>query len=315
MATSSLRQGRLRPWRLVAIAVVLVVAVYVLSQSRQTIGDSFTELLSADLRYVLLAAGLTGCTFLLAAGMYQQLALRSLQYKRTVVVELAAACVNRLLPAGIASLGLHGLYLYKQKHTAAQATAVVSANNLLGMSAHQLVLVTVLVAAPNVVAELELRAADIPFGWVFLGAAGLGVVWLLFPRLQERAKAFGRSLLQSFRLIVSRPRHMAIALVLAVLLPLAFTAILQVCARAVGLELGFWQCFIVFSAGMLVGTVTPTPGGLVGAEAGLFAAFVAYGATAPLAGAAVLLFRLVAYWLPIVPGAAALWWARKQKYL
>jgi len=40
---------------------------------------------------------------------------------------------KRLLPSGIGSLGLNGVYLYKRKHTVAEATVVVSTNNLLGI--------------------------------------------------------------------------------------------------------------------------------------------------------------------------------------
>ena len=64
--------------------------------------------------------------------------------------------------------------------------------------------------------------------------------------------------------------------------------------------------------GMLAGTATPTPGGLVGAEAGLFTGFTAYGVSVLDAGAAVLLFRLVTYWLPLFPGLLALLAGRKN---
>jgi uncharacterized protein (TIRG00374 family) len=64
---------------------------------------------------------------------------------------------------------------------------------------------------------------------------------------------------------------------------------------------------------MLASTATPTPGGLVGAEAGLFAGFVAYGVSAPMAGAAVLLYRFVTYWLPLLPGVLALFLARRRR--
>jgi len=64
---------------------------------------------------------------------------------------------------------------------------------------------------------------------------------------------------------------------------------------------------------MLASTATPTPGGLVGAEAGLFAGFVAYGVASPTAGAAVLLYRLVTYCCRLFPGAVALLLARNSK--
>jgi undecaprenyl-diphosphatase len=72
--------------------------------------------------------------------------------------------------------------------------------------------------------------------------------------------------------------------------------------------------FIIFSIGVLAGTVTPTPGGVVGAEAGLAAALVAYGVPAASAIAIALLYRLVTYWLPMVPGFVV-FLAIRKKYL
>jgi uncharacterized protein (TIRG00374 family) len=97
------------------------------------------------------------------------------------------------------------------------------------------------------------------------------------------------------------------------LLTITYTAVLLMTARSVGINLSQLQIFVIFSLGMLFSTATPTPGGLVGAEAGLFAGFVAYGVSAPNATAAVILFRLVSYWLPLLPGAGALFVARQRK--
>jgi uncharacterized protein (TIRG00374 family) len=112
-----------------------------------------------------------------------------------------------------------------------------------------------------------------------------------------------------------RPVALLRALLLALLLTATYTALLYVSARSVGINLGVLRTFIVFSLGMLTSTVTPTPGGLVGAEAGLYAGFVAYDAGEVPAGAAVLLFRLVSYWLPLLPGAFALLLAKRRKLL
>jgi uncharacterized protein (TIRG00374 family) len=111
------------------------------------------------------------------------------------------------------------------------------------------------------------------------------------------------------------PVNMLLALVLSAALTATYTFILYCAVRSIGDNLGLLQIFVVFSFGMLVGTATPTPGGLVGIEAALFAGFVAYGIRQTDAAAAVLLFRLVTYWLPLAPGAAALWAARVRRLL
>lgn len=58
----------------------------------------------------------------------------------------------------------------------------------------------------------------------------------------------------------------------------------------------------------LVGQVAaalPLPGGIGGVEGGMIGAFVAFGVEGSLAVVAVLIYRTVAYWLPVVPGVVS----------
>jgi uncharacterized protein (TIRG00374 family) len=49
----------------------------------------------------------------------------------------------------------------------------------------------------------------------------------------------------------------------------------------------------------------PLPGGLGGVEAGMVGVYLAFGTHASLAILAVLSYRLISFWLPTLPGAAA----------
>jgi hypothetical protein len=55
---------------------------------------------------------------------------------------------------------------------------------------------------------------------------------------------------------------------------------------------------------MLANTL-PLPGGIGGVDGGMVAALVAFGTDPALAVVAVLAYRTIACWLPIIPGAAA----------
>ncbi len=78
-----------------------------------------------------------------------------------------------------------------------------------------------------------------------------------------------------------------------------------------------WTCFHAFGSpppvavlvmAYFVGALAnalPLPGGLGGVEAGMIGAFLAFGTHASLAILAVLSYRLISFWLPTVPGAAA----------
>ncbi|MFI5271393.1 MAG: flippase-like domain-containing protein, partial [Candidatus Saccharimonadales bacterium] len=61
----------------------------------------------------------------------------------------------------------------------------------------------------------------------------------------------------------------------------------------------------IFTLGISTGTITPTPGGLGGFEAGLFAGFVAFHVPVAPALAIALLYRLISYWLALGIGLLA----------
>jgi uncharacterized membrane protein YbhN (UPF0104 family) len=78
-----------------------------------------------------------------------------------------------------------------------------------------------------------------------------------------------------------------------------------------------WACFHAFGSpptaavivmAYFVGALAnalPLPGGLGGVEAGMVGALLAFGTHASLAILAVLSYRLISFWLPTIPGAAA----------
>ncbi|MEA2146042.1 MAG: putative heme transporter [Solirubrobacteraceae bacterium] len=78
-----------------------------------------------------------------------------------------------------------------------------------------------------------------------------------------------------------------------------------------------WACFHAFGSPPPVSVIVmayflgalanvlPLPGGLGGVEAGMVGAFIAFGTPTSLALLAVLAYRLISFWLPTVPGAAA----------
>ena len=55
----------------------------------------------------------------------------------------------------------------------------------------------------------------------------------------------------------------------------------------------------------LLGNLLPLPGGIGGVDAGMVGTFVAFGVNGGLALIAVLVYRLLAFWLPTIPGIVA----------
>ena len=74
---------------------------------------------------------------------------------------------------------------------------------------------------------------------------------------------------------------------------------------AFGARPAFLDVAAAYLAGAAIGAASPTPGGLGAIEAALVAALLHFGVPGGPAVAAVLAFRLVTYWLPILPGLPA----------
>jgi uncharacterized membrane protein YbhN (UPF0104 family) len=81
---------------------------------------------------------------------------------------------------------------------------------------------------------------------------------------------------------------------------LAFAA----CVAAAGGHLPVLTLAAIYLGAATAGSLLPTPGGIGGVEAALIAGLTAAGVPMPVATAATVLSRLVAVWLPAIPG----WW-------
>ncbi len=80
-------------------------------------------------------------------------------------------------------------------------------------------------------------------------------------------------------------------------------------------QLSFADVGAVYLGSSLVAAAAPTPGGLGALEAALVAGLTGVGMDPALAVAAVLSYRLVTYWLPIVPGWLCFRWLDRRNYI
>src|SRR5690606_33833455 len=142
-----------------------------------------------------------------------------------------------------------------------------------------------------------------------------GGVVMLLPPIRRRARSIWRDFAQRGlpRLldVLSRPRKLAEAIGGIVLQTLSLVACFYACVRALGGDPSFAALAVVQMVGNAVGMAVPTPGGLGAVEAALTAGVTTIGVSTAVAVPSVLLFRLVSFWLPILPGY--LLWTHLQR--
>ncbi|HEY2129817.1 MAG TPA: lysylphosphatidylglycerol synthase domain-containing protein, partial [Streptosporangiaceae bacterium] len=105
--------------------------------------------------------------------------------------------------------------------------------------------------------------------------------------------------------MVQRPSKLAEGIGGALLLSACYILCLAASVLAVGGHIALTSAAVVYLTGAALGSVVPTPGGLGAVEAALAAGLTATGMAAATAVSAVLLFRLLTFWLPVPVGWGA----------
>lgn len=289
-------------WKRVLVLVSIILLGLLVITQFKSLRPSLRVIQGANLAYVVLGLVLTMATFVVAATMYQLLAMYRLQFRKTLLVQVASGFTNRLLPAGLGGMSLIAQYLRTQQHTTSEAVAVVGMDTVIGIVGHFSLFFAIILTTDISSHLVHLpHISDVGVAVCVVLVALLILSTPIRARTAKGLRQLGHDL-GSYR---RRPGHLVLGFLDSLLLTMLYVSILLVSARAVGIDLPFSKVLVVFTAGSIVGNATPTPGGLVGTEAGLFGGLVVYGASNETALAAALLFRLLTYWLPIAPGVFA----------
>ena len=115
--------------------------------------------------------------------------------------------------------------------------------------------------------------------------------------------------------VPQRPRKLAEGIGGALLLSFAYIFCLAACVAAFDRSVPIASIAVVYLTGSALGSLIPTPGGLGAVEAALTAGLTAAGLPGAVAVSAVLLFRLLTFWLPVPFGWAALNYLERKQAL
>lgn len=300
-------------WRQVLLLVFFLLLLYVVIPRLGDFSASLESLGNARPGFVAVGLVFVAATYCFAAGTYYLLALKPrLRYRSTLAIQAASAFANRLLPAGLGGMTLGVQYLRKQKYTTSQAAVVVGMNNLVGGAGHLVLLGATIVLSADASVR-SLAVPDVPqVGLVVTAILGVLAVTLWFVRtIRQHVRAAVRQVVDQLLSYRNRPWRLMLALGSSMGMTACYAMVLYLSALSLGVELSLVQISVVFTVGVAAATATPTPGGLVGAEAGLAAGMVVYGVEGPAALAVALLYRFLTYWLPLLPGFAVFIAVRK----
>ena len=301
----------------VVFGTVLVVAAgLVFAPLLSTFNNSLSVLKSVSILPIVTSVIVTGLTFLIASTTYHMLARKSLQFHRTVLVSIANMFTGRLLPAGAGGIATFYLYLRHEKHTVSQASSVVAANNLLGFVSHAGLLIILFVLSSTSFEGFAFPRVDpkIIVGMMLVVIVLTSIIGFR-KKLHNKVTTVFKKVVKDLGYYRQHPSRIGGGIATSTLLTICNATILWLCVLSVHGKLSLLAALAVFSIGIVASTLTPTPGGLGGIEAGLLAGLIGYQIPSQVALAAVVLFRLVSYWLTLALGAAVYAYILKRGYL
>lgn len=297
------RLERIKPRTLISSIAGAFAAYFLLSQlAHVKLGDLVAH---ANWYWVLAAAAFSALSYLAAAMSLLGFVPEKVPFGRTVLAQVAGSFVKLVAPAAVGGVALNTRFLQRAGLRPGLAVASVGASQLFGLASHIILLLTF-----GYITGTENTSSPLPPSRTVIGglltAAVLVLVVTAIPFLRKFVSTRVRSLFAGVvpRMLdlLQRPRKLLNGIGGMLLLTATFVLCLDTSIRAFGGDMSYASVAVVFLAGNALGSAAPTPGGVGAVEGVLIGALTLAGLPAETAAPAVLLFRLMTFWLPVLPG-------------
>ncbi|MFF2022526.1 lysylphosphatidylglycerol synthase domain-containing protein [Streptomyces sp. NPDC058171] len=299
------RLERIRPRTLISFIAGAIGAYFLLSQLTHIEFGTLIE--EAEWGWVAAAALFSALSYFAAAMSLLGFVPERVPFLRTVSAQVAGSFVKLVAPAAVGGVALNTRFLQRSGVRPGLAVASVGASQLFGLGAHILLLLAfgyltgtektpslspsrTVIAGLLTVAVLVLVVTSIPFLRKFVVTRVRSLFAGVVPRMLD---------------VLQRPQKLITGIGGMLLLTACFVMCLDASIRAFGDEttsLSLASVAVVFLAGNALGSAAPTPGGVGAVEATLTVGLIAVGLPKEVAAPAVLLYRLLTLWLPVLPG-------------
>ncbi|KOU06703.1 membrane protein [Streptomyces sp. NRRL F-4711] len=299
------RLERVRPRTLISFIAGAIGAYFLLTQLTHI---EFGPLISnAQWGWVAAAVLFSAASYVAAAMSLLGFVPERVPFLRTVAAQVAGSFVKIVAPAAVGGVALNTRFLQRAGVRPGLAVASVGASQLFGLGCHILMLLSfgyltgtektpslspsrTVIAGLLTVAVLVLVVTSVPFLRKFVVTRVRSLFAGVVPRMLD---------------VLQRPQKLITGIGGMLLLTACFVMCLDASIRAFGDEsssISLASVAVVFLAGNALGSAAPTPGGVGAVEATLTVGLIAVGLPKEVAAPAVLLYRLLTLWLPVLPG-------------
>lgn len=293
---------RLKPRMLFTIAAGTLAGYLLLSQLAQV--NIVNLFKTADLKWILLGLAFSILTYVSATLNLLGVVPERLNFWKTFKAQWAASFATLVAPPTLGSVAINIRFLAKQGLNNAFASASVAVAQVLAFFSHiSLLFLSVIVAGTSSdLAFRPPRTAVITFVVVALVAAFLMTVPQVRKWATSKVMPIVSQVIPRLTSLANQPAKLAAGIAGVLLLNVAYCLCLFASVRAFSPASTLAAISLVYLAGSVVAQAAPTPGGLGAVEAAVAAGLTAAGIDGGIAISATLLFRVLTFWIPTIPG-------------
>jgi undecaprenyl-diphosphatase len=299
------RLDRVRPRTAMSLAAVAV-AFYVLLPQLGDFGETVDAAGRANWWWLVPMALGSVATMAWAAVAFIAAVPDPLPYLPALRMQMASSFVSRIAPANTGTLAVGVRFLQRAGLEPGPAAAAVGLSTLAGFVVHLSLMGAFLLWVGSSDVGFELPQADTVFivitGVFVVGGLVIGLVPAVrrrvLPPLVEQARNAATSLAD----VLTDPWRVIGLIGGSTGVTCSFILTLAASVAAFGGGVSFPEIGAAYLVAAALGSAAPTPGGLGAIEFALVTALTGYGMPSSQAVPAVLAYRLVTYWLPMLPG-------------
>ncbi|MES9508357.1 lysylphosphatidylglycerol synthase transmembrane domain-containing protein [Streptomyces sp. NPDC000609] len=301
------RLERIKARTLLSCIAGAIAAYFLISQVTQADFGAVVE--QAEWGWVAAAVAFSALSYVAAAMSLLGFVPERVSFGKTVLAQVAGSFVKIVAPAAVGGVALNTRFLQRAGVRPGLAVASVGASQLFGLGCHILLL-----AAFGYLTGTEKTPSSLtPSRTVIAGLLTVAVLVLVVtavPFLRKfvvtRVRSLFAGVVPRMLDVVQRPQKLLTGIGGMLLLTGLFVMCLDASVRAFSgpdvPHLSYASIAVVFLAGNALGSAAPTPGGMGAVEGALTLGLIAVGLPKEVAAPAVLLYRLLTLWLPVLPG-------------
>jgi uncharacterized membrane protein YbhN (UPF0104 family) len=286
---------------------VMVCAVHLAQRHWPVIVTGVDRLAVADRGWLLVAAVATVATWVCSALAQQGAVTRPLPARQLVAVQFAASAANHVLPAGLGAGAVNLRFLTRCGLPVVRSATALGVKATAGAVSRGFLIAVLALACPGLLRPPHISAT--------VSVIAFAVVVTAVVLLRGPLRRALRAVLADVRAVHEVPARAAALWGGSLAFAALHATVVVAVAQALELPLPPAQVALAYLAASSAAVLLPTPGGIGSLDAALAMALRLAGAPGSAAASAVLGYRLLTVWLPLVPGLLALAVLTRRKVL